>query len=435
MESSGLTLSLHEKQGRAFLSDKKLTLCCSGISGGKSSVGSLWIIRQISKWNGGENNYIIGGPTYKIMHQSTVPAFMRYASSLGTYKQGQQEFHLNNGGVIYFRTSTDPFSMEGIQNVRAAWLDEAGLCSYSFWINLEGRCARTNAPIICTTTPYGVNWPYQQLIKPFHAGARPDLAYFEWLSIDNPSFPKAEFERQKQILDPKTFRRRYMGISEKLEGLVYELTEDNHSKSDKLPHGTRFFASVDWGFAEGHEFAILVRAITLDGYRYEVDEFKDSGLDPNQQIQACVMKMKTWGVERFFCDPARPDMIAMLNKAGAKAIGFHEGRENLKPILAGITEHTRLIRGGKYKIWVDKCKHLLDEYETYHWPEFQDEKEPKEVPVAINDHLMDCARYLTVGTMGIVVKDNPGPFMSARRPHQDFWSPTKKSKKASGWDS
>jgi hypothetical protein len=307
------------------------------------------------------------------------------------------------------------------------------MCSYTFWINLEGRAARTGAPILCTTTPYGINWPYQQLIKPFKEGLRDDVAYYEWLSIDNPSFPIEEYERQKRILDHRTFRRKYMGISERMEGLVYDI-EDATVQSDKLPAGTRFFAAVDWGFTEGHEFALLVRAITLDGFRYEVDEFKQTGLDPRQQIEVCMAKQTTWNIEHFFCDPSRPDMIAALNKAGGRAAGFHIGREDFKPILPGISKHVELIKSGKYKIWAEKCPNLVDEYETYHWPEYHEDKVQKEVPIKINDDLMDTARMLTVGTMGVVIKDQ-GKFFLGASLKRDFWDPTKRSKQAKKWDS
>lgn len=429
-----MTLELHQKQGQAFKSQSKITLCCSGIQGGKTTVGSLWFIRQISKYTGLDNNFILGAPSYKILNQSTLPTFMKYAQGLGTYHKSDQEFHCINGAKIYIRTSTDPESIEGIQNVRAIWLDEAGKCKAGFWINAEGRAARTNAPLFLTTTPYGLNWPFQQLIKPHQAGDRPDVAYYEWLSIDNPSFPKEEYERQRRILDPRTFRRKYMGLHERMEGLVYELSDDNQTQSMKLPDGTKYYASIDFGFSEGHEFALLVRGITIDGFRYDIDEYKQAGMDPNQQVAICRAKMTTLGIQMFYCDPSRPDMIAMLNKAGIPAIGFHVGKENYKTLLPGINKHIELIRSGQYKIFSDKCPNLLDEYETYHWPEYSEEKIIKEMPVKLNDHLMDCARMLSVATMNIAIKEPTKHFVAQRRPHQDFWSPTKKSKRSGSWN-
>ena len=170
--------------------------------------------------------------------------------------------------------------------------------------------------------------------------------------------------------------------------LVYELSDDNFCEPFTLPKSTRFFAGVDWGFSEGHEFGLIVRAIALHGHRYAVDEFKGSGLDPQQQIDLCRAKAATWGIERFLCDPARPDMIAALNKAGLRAMGFHVGAENFKQLLPGIMKHYELIKSGKYKIWRSKCPHLMDEYETYHWPETPEDKEAKDAPVKLNDNLM-----------------------------------------------
>lgn len=428
-------LKLHQKQSEASLSKKKITLCCSGIQGGKSTIGAIWFLKEVRKYKGSEHNFIIGAPTYKILNQSTLPTFLKYASGLGTYQKNDQEFHFISGSKCYFRTSTDPYSVEGISNVRAIWLDEAGMCKYSFWVNLEGRAARTSAHIFCTTTPYGMNWPYHHLIKPFREGMRDDVSYHEWLSIDNPTFPIHEYERQKKILDPRTFRRKYMGIHERMEGLVYEISEDHFCESKQLPRGTRYFASVDFGFSEGHEFAMMIRAITLDGFRYAIDEFKQAGLDPNQQIAVCKSKASIYGIERFYCDPSRPDMISAMNTAGLHAIGFQVGHENHKPLVPGINEHVKLIRSGAYKIFKEKCPNLEDEYSTYHWPEYSEEKAAKEVPVKVNDHLMDCERMLTVGTMNIKIKEPEGYFVGQKMPHQDHWTPKTKSKREGQWDS
>ena len=428
-------IRLHPKQSNAFYSDKKVTLCCSGIQGGKSTVGAIWFITQAAKYRGSGHNLIIGAPTYKILNQSTLPTFMKFASTYGTYNKVDQEFNFFSGPKAYFRTSTEPYSVEGITDVRAIWLDEAGMTKYLFWVNLEGRAARTNAPLFLTTTPYGLNWPYQNLIKPFREGRREDVGYHEWLSIDNPSFPVEEYERQKRILDPRTFRRKYMGIHERMEGLVYELSDDNFCEPFALPKNCRVFAAVDWGFSDGHEFAIIVRAISLDGFRYTVDEFKGAGLDPQQQIQMCKSKSSIWKIERFYCDPARPDMISALNKAGESAVGFHVGADGFKQLIPGINKHYELIKSGKYKIWRSKCPYLMDEYETYHWPEHQDEKQPKEVPVKINDHLLDCERMLTVGTMNVFVKEPPLSVVSQRFPERDFWNPAKNKKTPKSWES
>ena len=418
---SSETLTLHPKQGKAFESDHKVTLCTSGIQGGKTTVGALWLLKENGKWqDGGEHNYIVGAPTYKILNQSTIPGFMRYHARFGSYLKGPSEFKYHNGGTVYFRTSTDPDSIEGITNVRAAWLDEAGKCKYAFWINLEGRCARTAAPIMCTTTPYGLNWPYKHLIKPVEAGERKDVLWLKWRSVDNPSFPRAEYERQRQILDPKIFQRRYEGEHVRLEGLVYDLTKDNFfDQKDSLPEETVHYGGIDFGYAEGHEFAASIRGLTPDGLHVVVSTFKQSGLTPDQQCDIILARTKIHKVKKWFCDPSRPDLIALFRKAGIPCAGFQEGKENFKKINPGIEAHNELIRSGKYKIPNDKHLDLEDEYETYHWPQDMDGEIANEVPVKDNDHFMDAERMLTVGTLGLMVERKKGLTGSRSLVHYD----------------
>lgn len=411
----------------------------AGIQGGKTSFGALATTKKVgqllSKYPQG-CNFIVAADTYKTLSQSTVPTLLKFTNQkLGTYNQGRQEIEIKGGkGKIYLRTSTDPWSVEGIPDCAYAWVDEAGKCSKLFQINILGRVARLQGQVLYTSTPYAMNWLFHDVEKPFLSGERPDIRMIRFSSADNPSFPREEFERQKQILDARMFRMKYMGVHERMAGLVYALSDDNFVEPEKLPKNTRFYAGVDWGFAEGHEFAIVVRAITIDGYRYEVDEFKGSGLDPQQQLDMCKAKGSTWNIERFFCDPARPDMIASLNKAGLHATGFHVGTENFKQLIPGINKHYELIKSGKYKIWRSKCPHLMDEYETYHWPEHQEDKVAKEVPVPINDHLLDAVRYLTVGTMNVFIKEPPKTIVSQRFPERDFWSPAQKAKKSKSWE-
>lgn len=426
-------MELHPKQGKAFFSDAKITLCCSGIQGGKTTVGALWFVRQMAKWRG-DHHFIIGAPTYKILQQSTIPGFLKIAKQFGTYLKGDQEFLIRTGGKIFFRTSSDPDSIEGITNVRAIWLDESGKCKFNFYINAEGRAARTNAPLFLTTTPYGLNYVYTTLIKPTQKGERKDVAYYEWLSIDNPSFPVAEYERQRQILSPVTFRRKYMGIHERMEGLVYELTSDHFIDSHLLPNRTRTFAGVDFGFTEGHEFSIVVRAVTPEGYHFDIQEFKQSGLDPMAQVMIAKSFQTIHKIEMFYCDPARPDMISAFNSAKLPSMGFHEGQDGYKTIMAGITKQIELMRSGRYKILRGKLPKLEDEYETYHWPESLEGRIEKEVPVKLNDNLMDALRYVTVGTLHLRVEKEK-PLMSTRvYGHSDSFDPTKKSRKSRDWE-
>ena len=298
-----------------------------------------------------------------------------------------------------------------------------------------GRVARLQGKLLYTSTPYAMNWLYTEVEQPFKSGERKDIFMVQFDSSQNPSFPKEEFERQRRILDPKTFRRKYMGIHERMEGLVYEIDlEENFIEPFIMEKSTRCFAGVDFGFVEGHEFAITVRAITEDGMRMSVAVLKMAGLDPIAQIEQAQRLKNHYKIEHFYCDPARPDMIEAFNRAGLRASGFYGERKQYRLIIPGINKHIELIRSGYYKIFRGRCQFLEDEYSTYHWPENSDGEIVKEVPVPKNDHLMDAERYVTIGTMHIQIKEQPQLSISRKYPAMDHFDPTKETKKTGSFE-
>ena len=344
------------------------------------------------------------------------------------YNKQESILRLKDGRNVYLRTGTDPNAAEGIQNVHAVWLDEAGMCSSLFWYNLESRTAFKQAQILITSTPYAMNWLKKDVIDQAEKYKRQDILYRRWRSVDNPAFPKDEYERQRQILPANIFRRKYEGIHEKMEGLVYEdLNGDNFCEPFVLPKGTRYFAGVDWGFK--HAFALTVRAITPQGYHFTVSEFKQSGLDPQEKVAVSRAKQSVFNIEHFYCGADRPEMIDMFNDAGMKASSyFFDGDKRYREIMPGLEAHATLIKSRRYKIFSGRCPHLEDEYETYHWPEVADDKQGREVPVDINDDLMSAERHVTVGTLMLTKKssiDLPEKVVSSY--NRDVWNPNKRS--------
>lgn len=437
--SSEKTFKLHVPQqlGWEALDDPEIReiAMCAGIQSGKTSFGALATMKKVKECTEkfGPCNFLVTADTYKTLHQATIPTALKIFRKLGKYKSGDSEILLNKGGTIFFRTNTDPWSVEGIPDVAFAWMDEAGKCSRLFQINVLGRVARLGGQVLYTSTPYAMNWYYHDVEKPCLSGERKDIRFIRFSSMDNPSFPQEEFDRQRHLLDARIFRMKYMGLHERMQGLVYELPQGAVVDEFKFSSRTKVYAGVDFGFAEGHEFALIIRAISEDGHVCEIDEYKSAGLDPTEQVAICMAKQKTYGIQFFYCDPARPDLIALMNKHGLKAGGFHVGREAYKQIVPGIQAHGSLLRSGKYQVH-RRCQHLIDEYETYHWPEHEEDKEAREVPLAVNDHLMDAVRYLTIGTMHVDIKEiaryQPRPFIK-----RDFFDPRKKQKNAKDWNS
>lgn len=351
--------------------------------------------RHNNNFTNRHDNFIITAPNYKIMQQSTLPAYLRIMEGEGEYKKGPAEFHINDGGIVYFRTSTEPDSVVGITNVRAIWGDEAGKYSLYFWENMQARASFRDCPIMLTTTPYTTNWIWKELIRPAKEGKRGDILLIEASSNENPHFPKEEFDRRRKTMDPRRFQALYMGQFTRMHGLVYDcLDESVHViKEIELPLGTKFYAGVDWGHVD--PFVLNVRAVTPSGRHFLVSEFVKTGMTVTDMVIVAKQKKAIFGIECFYADPSRADAIEEFNRNGLTCVGADND------IKKGVDLHYNLIKSQRYQIF-NTCKHAIDEYSAYHYPEpdelkpDDDSKESK--PVGQDDHSMDAERYVSVMT-------------------------------------
>ena len=381
------------KQQEAILSEAKTTVLLTGIQWGKTTAGAMWKKRLMHTFTNADDAFLITAPNYKIMSQSTLPAFLKVMDGFGEYLKGDSVFKMSNGGICYMRTATEPDSIVGITNVRGIWGDEAGKYSLYFWENMQARASFKDCPIMLTTSPYTTNWVYKDLLKPHKAGLRPDLKIIQSSSNENPHFPKEEFERRRKTMDPRRFASLYLGEFERMHGLVYDCFDPSIHQIDpfQLPLGTKFYGGIDWGYTD--PFVLSVRAVTKSGFHFKVSEFYKTKMTINDMVIVAKQKMQTYGIERFYADPSQPGYIEEFNRNGLPCVGADND------IRAGIDRHYELIKSNKYMIFRGSSPYTLDEYESYHYPEPDDlgpDQDSKEqLPVGQNDHVMDTERYLT----------------------------------------
>lgn len=389
------TIALHKYQTKAFQCQKKIITLSAGIQSGKTTFGTVWMAHKLFKYTDPLNNFLIIAPTFKILQQATLPSFFQMCKDYGSWYSSKAEFKVHGGGTIYMRTATDPESIEGVTNVRAIWCDEAGRFSKYFWDNVEGRAAIKQAQILNTTTPYALNW-LKQMHDDWKLGKRDDVEFINFRSIDNPYFPREEYERQRRLLDPRRFAMKYDGVFGEMVGLVYEQV---HSvKAFDLPQGTRYYAGVDWGYHD--PFVIHTRAVTPQGIHYQVDEFGKSGLLLSDMIQAMIQRHHIYKYELVFCDPSRPEYIKEFNAHGIKAVGA------INDITLGIDRHRELMRTDRFYVFQDRCPATLKEYSEYHYPEPEevgiDDDSGEPIPVDANNHHLDATRYTTMGLYNMI---------------------------------
>lgn len=386
-----------EKQNIIVFSKKRIAIAGTGIQWGKTDSGVIWLKRMMHEFTDSYDNFIVASPSYKILEQSTLPPFMQLNGDCGRLDRQNMCFHIHNGGKVWFRTGQNPDSVVGITNCRAILCDEAGLYSRYFWYNIQARASFKEAPIRIVTSPYSLNWLYTDFIRPYKKGdeyVRQLIDLVQANSAENPYFPQKEYEDRRRTMDPRRFGMIYGGSFDKAEGLVYSCFNSDIHQVDKfdLPQGTKIVAGVDWGFND--PFVIIVRAITPLGHHYEIGEFCKTRQTVDQMIDAASRFKDLFCIEKFYCDPSRPEYISLFNQHGLRAVGAEND------IRLGLDRHFELINSGLYSVFRRTCPHLLDEYEQYHYPELKETKvdqvQKTELPVDNSNHTQDCIRYITM---------------------------------------
>lgn len=403
-----------DKQDRVIFSESRITLAGTGIQWGKTMCGAVRMKMRMHEFTAPDDNFLICSPTYKVLKQSSLPPFLRIMDGYGEYNKSDAVFEMYNGGKCWMRTGTDPDSIVGITNIRHIWGDEAGLFSLYFWENIQARSSLKQAQIDLTTSPYTINWIYKELIRPHERGEMPpeELLYVRARSDENPYFPRDEVEKKRKTMDDRRFRMIYGGEFGKMEGLVYDIF-DHDENVCSWPEGKnpneRFFAGIDWGYTE--PFALKVVG-ALGGDFKVYSEVKKARKTLSDIIDICRQKQTIFGIEHFFCDPSQPAYIEELNRAGLPA------SPAVNDIKHGVAKVYELFKTRRLKLIAGQTPHLIDEIETYHYPDPKDlppDKDAKDAnPVGQNDHCLDALRYVMVSIHDY--HERRAPFVPGEKP-------------------
>lgn len=216
-----------------------------------------------------------------------------------------------------------------------------------------------------------------------------DYESFHFTTYDNPNIPLEEIEREKLTKPENTFAQEYLGSFRKSEGLVFkEFRRDVHvytDESEKQPANLiRYMAGIDFGFT--NPTAIIACRKGHDNDYWIVSEWYKTG-KTDAQIADVVM---AYSFDEVYPDPESPSAIAELQKRGVYCKEVIKNKDSIKN---GINRIRALFLKNKLHIH-SSCVNLINELETYSYPEKRDNKNEEENPIKENDHALDAMRYM-----------------------------------------
>jgi PBSX family phage terminase large subunit len=289
--------------------------------------------------------------------------------------------------------------------------DEPSKIVLKGWENIETERGNKNAFIVSTETAmkrnFWVGW--QEVLRPtltdleggalflstpkgynhfydlFEMQKRDPANWksFHYTTFDNPHINPQEIEEARKTMTEDRFAQEYLAEFRKMEGLVYkEFSRFEHVFDDATPRRAiaEVIAGVDFGFT--NPSAILRIEHDVDNHYWITREWYQT----NRTTAELISVARTMGINIFYPDPAEPDRIQEMERAGLNC------REVSKDIEAGIQSVRELFRQGRLHIHRD-CINLISELESYRYPDKKPDQNEKEVPVKEKDHACDALRY------------------------------------------
>ena len=289
---------------------------------------------------------------------------------------------------FYIFGGRDERSQDFIQGVTLAgvFLDEVALMPESFVTQALGRCSVEGAKYWFNCNPsypshwFKVNWIDKHKEK--------RIIYLHFTMDDNLSLSKRKKEQYYRNFSGVFFDRYILGLWSLAEGIIYPMYKEAIQSPPEGVFPDKWCLSIDYGTQNA--FAAILWGKYGDVW-YGIKEYYYSGratgiqktdaeygkdMDDFISCTDCVMET--------IIDPSAASFIALLRRKG----GRYKVRKADNAVSDGIRETATALKN--HKIYISPTmKNWRDEVAGYSW----DDKCSADVPVKINDHLMDAMRY------------------------------------------
>lgn len=253
----------------------------------------------------------------------------------------------------------------------------------NFWRSWEEVVRPTltdrKGEVLFISTPKGFNHFYDLFNL---QETDPDFKSFHFTSYDNPHIPSEEIDKAKQQLTEDRFSQEYLADFRKTEGLVYkEFDRQRHVFSEQVYNPVDRLAGIDWGWTNPASSHLIEK--DTDRHYWISQEFYKTG-QTTAQIVEHVLSLKP---NKVYPDPAEPDRNEEARRAGLNI------REVSKDVEAGINCVQELLKQNRLHVH-SSCVNLINEFETYSYPDKKPNQNEYEAPIKENDHALDEIRYV-----------------------------------------
>ena len=269
-------------QQQTLESNARVVIALAGVRAGKTSIVPWWLTNEMQ--DKGPGNYVLAAPTFRLLDKAAVPELrnvMGRVLGLGEVVGGASgEFRISEEGHrrlwpdlpfsesrIVFGYAERPESLAAL-TAKGGALDECGQRSFKqeSWEELLARVSIAQGRLLLTTRPYVLLHWLKALYDQAEAYAAwqrkgdgtpappdgSDVSVVNYRSIDNPTFPREEWDRAYRTMPRWKADMIYGGVFTRPAGAVYDCFQDSGADSHVKP-GT-FTPPPDWPIKCGIDF-------------------------------------------------------------------------------------------------------------------------------------------------------------------------------------
>jgi predicted phage terminase large subunit-like protein len=329
------------------------------------------------------------------------------------YNKTERRIDFANGTLLQFKTAEDPQSLRGAA-LDILWMDEAAfITTGDAYTVVSPALADKQGLVITTTTPHGKNWLFDEF---FTGRALEDPREFrvQYTSLDNPYFPREEWERYRERYHPIMFRQEFLASFEAMHGIALrgewlhywtagkgDPQGDEYSLQHLIGEDGRYrlktFMGVDPAVSladTADSFAMAVIGLTDDNQQGFLLDTYLGRVDFPDQLDLIHEWMLKW----------RPQLIGVESNAYQRALAQQASRMSgfpgIVPVIAKGQKNERILsmsplfKIGKVRIHRRNAD-FIDQ-----WVAFDPEKKNQK------DDLLDAVE-IALGVAGVLLPMNP----------------------------
>ncbi len=375
------------KQAKFIDSQKRFTGYVGGIGSGKTHIGCIKTIQIMLNFP--KTVGVIVAPTYPMLRDATQRTFMEIIPRelIREHMRVENKIMLHNGSEVLFRSADDPERLRG-PNLDWFWIDEASMCPSMTWKIMIGRIRKGILDVgFVTGTPKGFNWVYREFVEK----QRDNYFIIQCSSREN-SFLTNDFIESLEENYSGTFARQEIeGEFTNFEGQVYDnFSFEVHLIKEPDIHFSEIIAGLDYGFT--NPTGSLIIGLDGDKRAYILDEYYRTKQDIENTGNWLLGKKEIYDFIIIYADPSEP---MMTNKLQSMGLNVQNADNKVMPGINFIHSLFEVQKDGKPKIFIvsKNCPNFVKEINYYRYADRKEDKQVKEEPIKVDDHLMDALRY------------------------------------------